>query len=129
MTRPLAGLWTAVLTPIDRAYRCDVGRLAAHCRHLFDQGCDGVALFGTTGEGPAFGAADRRRVLDELLASGLPADRLIVSASTASLPDSIDLARQDDNIRVLIITGTGRAFSAGQDLGEVVRGQVVTAVG
>ena len=94
MDKPLAGLWTAVLTPIDKAYRCDVARLAAHCRHLFDQGCDGVALFGTTGEGPAFGAADRRRVLDELLAAGLPADRLIVSASTASLPDSIDLARQ-----------------------------------
>ena len=66
----------------------------AHCRRLFDQGCDGVALFGTTGEGPAFGAADRRRVLDDLLADGLPPERLIVSASTASLSDSIDLARQ-----------------------------------
>jgi 4-hydroxy-tetrahydrodipicolinate synthase len=94
MTKPLSGLWTAVLTPIDRAFRCDVPRLAAHCRHLFGQGCDGVVLFGTTGEGPAFGAADRRRVLDELLAAGLPPDRLIVSASTASLSDSIDLARQ-----------------------------------
>ena len=94
MTKPLAGLWTAVVTPIDSGYRCDVARLAAHCRHLFDQGCDGVALFGTTGEGPAFGAGDRRRVLDELLAIGLPPERLIVSASTASLPDSIDLARQ-----------------------------------
>jgi 4-hydroxy-tetrahydrodipicolinate synthase len=94
MTKPLAGLWTAVLTPIDGDYRCDVPRLAAHCRRLFDQGCDGVALFGTTGEGPAFGAGDRRRVLDELLAGGLPPERLIVSASTASLPDSIDLARQ-----------------------------------
>ncbi len=82
------------MTPIDSAYRCDVPRLMAHCRRLFDQGCDGVALFGTTGEGPAFGAADRRRVLDELLADGLPPERLIVSASTASLSDSIDLARQ-----------------------------------
>ena len=94
MIKALAGLWTAVLTPIDGDYRCDVPRLAAHCRHLFDQGCDGVALFGTTGEGPAFGAGDRCRVLDELLADGLPPGRLIVSASTASLPDSIDLARQ-----------------------------------
>jgi 4-hydroxy-tetrahydrodipicolinate synthase len=82
------------VTPIDSAYRCDVPRLAAHCYRLFDQGCDGVALFGTTGEGPAFGAGDRHRVLDELLAGGLAPERLIVSASAASLPDSIDLARQ-----------------------------------
>jgi 4-hydroxy-tetrahydrodipicolinate synthase len=94
MTPPLTGLWTAALTPIDASYRCDVPRLAAHCRRLFEQGCDGVALFGTTGEGPAFGAGDRRRVLEELLAGGLEAKQLIVSASTASLPDSIDLARQ-----------------------------------
>jgi 4-hydroxy-tetrahydrodipicolinate synthase len=94
VSKRLAGFWTAALTPVDSAYRCDVARLAAHCRHLFDEGCDGVALFGTTGEGPAFGAGDRRRVLDELLTDGLPPERLIVSASTASLPDSIDLARQ-----------------------------------
>ncbi|HXN85298.1 MAG TPA: enoyl-CoA hydratase/isomerase family protein [Candidatus Binataceae bacterium] len=29
---------------------------------------------------------------------------------------AIDLARQDDNIRVLVITGTGRAFCAGGDI-------------
>ncbi|HXN87568.1 MAG TPA: enoyl-CoA hydratase/isomerase family protein, partial [Candidatus Binataceae bacterium] len=29
---------------------------------------------------------------------------------------AIDLARQDDDIRVLVITGTGRAFCAGGDI-------------
>lgn len=83
-----------MLTPVDAAYRCDVVRFGAHCRRLFDRGCDGVALFGTTGEGPAFGATERRRVLDALLADGLPPERLIVSASAATLPDSLELARQ-----------------------------------
>jgi 4-hydroxy-tetrahydrodipicolinate synthase len=93
MTDTLAGFWTAVLSPVDRDYRCDARRLAAHGRRLFAQGCDGIALFGTTGEGPVFGAAERRRVLDALLADGIEPRRLIVSASAASLPDSVELAR------------------------------------
>jgi 4-hydroxy-tetrahydrodipicolinate synthase len=91
---PLRGLWTAAVTPVDASYRCDVARLAAHCRRLLDRGCDGVALFGTTGEGPAFSAAERARALEGLLAASLPPGRLIVSASSATLPDSIELARQ-----------------------------------
>ncbi len=94
MARRLAGFWTAALTPVDGNYRGVVGRLLAHCRRLIAAGCDGIGLFGTTGEGPAFSAAERVRVLDEMLAAGFPADKLIVSASAASLPDSVELARQ-----------------------------------
>ncbi len=94
MNRPLRGLWTATVTPVDGIYRCDVGRLQAHCRRLIEQGCDGVALFGTTGEGPAFAAAERMHALEALLAGGFPPERLIVSASAAALPDSVELARQ-----------------------------------
>ena len=97
---PLRGLWTATLTPVDATYRCDVGRLHAHCQHLIEQGCDGIALFGTTGEGPAFAATERMRVLEGLLAAGFPRERLIVSASAAALPDSVELARQATKARV-----------------------------
>ena len=93
MADQLAGFWTAILTPVDRDYRCDVGRLGAHCRRLIDEGADGIALFGTTGEGPIFSTAERWRVLDALLAEGFAPHRLIVSASAASLPGSIELAR------------------------------------
>jgi 4-hydroxy-tetrahydrodipicolinate synthase len=92
--RSLSGFWTAVVTPVDSSYRCDVVRLTKHCRRLFDLGCDGAALFGTTGEGPAFAAAERGRVLDALLADALPPERLIVSAGAATLLDSVELARQ-----------------------------------
>ena len=94
MDKPLRGLWTATLTPVDAAYRCDVGRLQAHCRRLIEQGCDGIALFGTTGEGPALAAAERMHALEALLAGGFPPERVIVSASAAALPDSVELARQ-----------------------------------
>src|SRR6478736_1061246 len=93
MSRVSGRLWTAVLTPFNADYSCDVLRLAAHCRALLAQGCDGVALFGTTGEGPAIDARDRRRTLDALLESGLPPERFMVSASTATLSESVELAR------------------------------------
>ena len=93
MARVPGHFWTAVLTPFDSNYSCDVERLSAHCRDLLDQGCDGVALFGTTGEGPAVGALDRKRTLDALLDGGFPHERLMVSASAATLPESVDLAR------------------------------------
>lgn len=94
MDKPLRGLWTATVTPVDGSYRCDVGRLRAQCRRLIEQGCDGVALFGTTGEGPAFATAERMHALHALLDDGFPAERLIVSASAAALPNSVELARQ-----------------------------------
>jgi 4-hydroxy-tetrahydrodipicolinate synthase len=94
MATRLAGLWTATLTPVDSSYRCDVGRLLAHCQRLIAAGCDGICLLGTTGEGPEFSAAERMRMLDAMLADGFPAEKLIVSASAASLGDSVELARQ-----------------------------------
>ena len=33
---------------------------AAHCRKLLDEGCDGLALLGTTGEANSFSVAERR---------------------------------------------------------------------
>jgi enoyl-CoA hydratase/carnithine racemase len=35
--------------------------------------------------------------------------------------DALDHARDDDSVHVAVITGRGRAFSAGQDLGEMER--------
>jgi len=43
------------------------------------------------------------------------------SALYRSLATALDDARADDSVRVVVITGVGRAFSAGQDLKEMAK--------
>lgn len=83
----------AAATPVTADLTPDVGMLAAHCRLLMDAGVDGVAVFGTTGEGPEFSVDDRKTTLEALLSLGLPPRRTIISATALVLSDSVELAR------------------------------------
>lgn len=82
----------AVATPVGADYRPDGDLLLARCRQLLAEGCDGITLFGTTGEGAEFAVADRQQVLEQVIAGGLDPQRLIVSAGALTLPDMTALA-------------------------------------
>lgn len=82
----------AAATPIGGEDRPDGERLLARCRRLLAEGCDGLALFGTTGEGIAFTVADRQATLEQMIAGGLDPRRLIVSVGALALPDVVALA-------------------------------------
>ena len=60
MNSDMHGLWPAVLIPVTADGAVDTPRALAHCKHLIAAGCDGVTIFGTTGEGPAFTVAERK---------------------------------------------------------------------
>ena len=92
-THPVRGLWCAMLTPLDRNGGVDHSRLAAHARALLAKGIDGVAPFGTTGEGQSFGVGERAAGLSALLASGIPANRLVAATGCAALSETITLTR------------------------------------
>lgn len=85
-------LIAAIATPIGADLRPDLRLLAGRCRLLMAEGCDGIALFGTTGEGAEFAVEDRKRVLEGLLAAGIPPSRLIVSVGALAVPDVAALA-------------------------------------
>jgi 4-hydroxy-tetrahydrodipicolinate synthase len=87
------GLWCATLTPLGRDGRVDTPRLAAHVRLLLSQGVEGVAPFGTTGEGPSFSVAERRTGLEGLLSSGIGASRMVAATGCAAFTDAVDLTR------------------------------------
>lgn len=86
-------LVVAVATPITADLRPDSDRLRAHCLSLLAQGCDGVTLFGTTGEGAEFTVADRRRTIETLLKGGIAPKRSIASIGALAVPDVVELAK------------------------------------
>jgi 4-hydroxy-tetrahydrodipicolinate synthase len=89
----LCGIWPALLTPLTAKLAIDHARLAAHCRTLIAAGCGGVTPFGTTGEGPSFSLAERRRAVDALVDRGVPPARILVSVSCAALPETLALTK------------------------------------
>lgn len=93
MTRTLRGVWCATLTPLGGDGRPDHARLATHVRRIFAAGVDGIALFGTTGEGQSFSVAERRAGLEALLAAGIEPSRILAGTGCAALPETIELTR------------------------------------
>ena len=91
--RPVQGVWCAVLTPFDAAGLPDSARLARHVRRILAAGVDGIALFGTTGEGQSLSLKERREGLDALLAAGIAPSRIVAATGCASLPETIALTR------------------------------------
>lgn len=91
---PLEGVWAASITPLTRNLEVDVERFHRYIAWLFDRGCHGVVIFGTTGEANSFTVAERRAVLDGLSRMGTPMERVIVGTGCTSEPDTIELTSQ-----------------------------------
>ncbi len=89
----LRGIFAAVLTPQRDDLSCDNDLLALHCGRLLSEGCDGVSLFGTTGEGPAFSVEERCAGLEAVLEAGVPAERILPGTGAASPADTLALSR------------------------------------
>jgi 4-hydroxy-tetrahydrodipicolinate synthase len=70
-----------------------VPALVEHCRWLLAEGCEGIALLGTTGEANSFSVAERMRLLDGLVEAGVPARRLLPGTGCAALSDTVELTR------------------------------------
>ncbi|MBV8614576.1 MAG: dihydrodipicolinate synthase family protein [Acetobacteraceae bacterium] len=95
MTEPLfGGVNAAVLTPMNADLSVDLDRMAAHCRWLLANGCNGLGVLGTTGEANSLGIDERIAVLEGLVARGVPAGRLMPGTGTTALTDTVLLTRR-----------------------------------
>lgn len=89
----LRGVFCASLTPVDADFIFHRPTFIAHCRKLLNDGLDGIALLGTTGEANSFSIAERQIILETAVEAGIKPWQLLPGTGTSSLADSVTLTR------------------------------------
>jgi 4-hydroxy-tetrahydrodipicolinate synthase len=88
----LRGVLSPVLTPFNADLTPSADGLVRHCRALVEQGV-GLAVFGTNSEANSMTVAEKRGLLDALLAAGLPPEMMMPGTGACAVPDAIELTR------------------------------------
>jgi 4-hydroxy-tetrahydrodipicolinate synthase len=88
----IRGVYCASATPVNADLSPDLGAFSAHVQALIADGCDGVALLGTTGEANSFSMSERRAIL-EAGVKAIGAERLMPGTGVNALPETIELTR------------------------------------
>jgi 4-hydroxy-tetrahydrodipicolinate synthase len=93
LDRP-AGVFAAAVTPFDAAGAPDSAALALHSRWLLANGCDGLSVLGTTGEGNSMSVDERIALLERLVSDGIPAQVLLPGTGCCAVPDTVRLTER-----------------------------------
>jgi 4-hydroxy-tetrahydrodipicolinate synthase len=88
------GVLAAVLTPIREDLSPDFKEWVAHCRWLLDEGCDGLAVLGTTSEANSFSVDERLALMDAAAEGGIPGATLVPGTGCCAIPDTVALTRK-----------------------------------
>ena len=96
----IKGVMAAGLTAFNDDLSVDIDLTLDHTRWLLDSGCDGVLLFGTTGEANSLSVAERLTFLEKLGASDLPKDKLMIGTGCCALPDTVALTKASLDIGI-----------------------------
>ena len=89
----IEGVLAPVITPFRSDYSPDAERFVRHCRWLLKSGCAGLAVFGTNSEANSMSVAEKRKLLEALVAGGVPAATLMPGTGHCALSDSIEMTR------------------------------------
>src|SRR5271154_6975267 len=92
------GVNAAVLTPMNADLSIDLDRMATHCRWLLANGCNGLAVLGTTGEANSLGIQERIALLEGLIARGIPASKMLPGTGTTAITDTVLLTKTAEQL-------------------------------
>lgn len=90
---PIHGVFSASATPVLGDGSPDHATFAIHAKALLAEGCDGIALLGTTGEANSFSIAQRQQLVEKVIEAGVDARRLLPGTSQTNVGDTVALTR------------------------------------
>ena len=99
------GIYAASVSILDKNLRLDISKTIKHAENLIDQGCHGVAVFGSTGQAQLIPVAEKINLLNELSTSKYR-EKYIIGTGLNSLGETINLmnvAKSLDFKRFLIM--------------------------
>ena len=86
------GIYAAGLSVINNDLSLNISQTILHSEKLIDQGCHGVAIFGSTGQAQLISISEKINFLNKL-ASNKIKDKYIIGTGLNSLGDTINLMR------------------------------------
>jgi len=92
------GVNAAVLTAMRDDLSIDLARMIAHGRWLLANGCNGLAILGTTGEANSLGIHERIAVMEGFVEAGVPARTLLPGTGTTAITDTVLLTRRAEEL-------------------------------
>jgi 4-hydroxy-tetrahydrodipicolinate synthase len=93
MPEPIPGVLAPVVTPFRADLSPDKERFIVHCKWLLSQNC-GLAMFGTNSEANSLSMEERATLLDELVAAGVDASRMMPGTGCCSIMETAKLTKQ-----------------------------------
>ena len=90
--------YCASLTPINKDYSINNDVFYNHCNNLFNQGADGIVLYGTTGEANLLSIKSKMQSLESIIAKGIDRSKLLVGTGLASIEETISFSKETKNL-------------------------------
>jgi 4-hydroxy-tetrahydrodipicolinate synthase len=97
------GVFCAALTPLDADLAPDHATFVKHCWHLLTEGCDGIALLGTTGEANSFSGSERKALLESAVNGGIAPSRLLPGTGVPALTETVELTRHSLSLGITTV--------------------------
>jgi 4-hydroxy-tetrahydrodipicolinate synthase len=92
-TERFSGVISPALTPFKADLSPDTERFVKHCNWLLEQGCAGLAVFGTTSEANSQSGAERMALLEALVESGIDPKVLMPGTGATSITEAVQLTK------------------------------------
>ena len=88
------GIVTPVLTPFNNDGSIAEDLYFEHCKHVLEEGSDYISPFGTSGEALSISMAERRYLLEKIIAHNIARpDQILPGTGLCSLGDTLDLTK------------------------------------